>query len=386
MDSKKSLSLSTLFAFAPVGIIWAFLPIHLYSLNASYTIISMVSLIPAAETILFSPFWGGLLDRTGNGHRIILAALLAETAGFALFPLLTSPIEFVIVVSLMGLFTSSFIPVFSAMATWTSRQYGRAIGGFWIDASLGYGTSTLLGGVVYEFFGAGDLFTLGALFGLVGCLTVVLLDKKSVRTTVDVQDSRGFLGLLHQRNVLALCVVSILAIIATSSFNSFFTVYLVDTLGTSRLLAGIAAAATTLLGAVAFRLIGPLNDKIGRKPVFMLGTTGYVLFFLTIYLITNSLIVTILWILPLYPFVQSSAAALASDYTSKADRGKGLGLLEAAISFGGGLGPLAGGLIADQLGLRSVMIFSLSMALTATILSGFSIKESFSRNGSQVGL
>ncbi len=386
MDSKSSVSLSTLFAFGPAGIIWAFLPVHLYSLNASYTIISMVSLIPAAETILFSPFWGGLLDRTGNGRRIILAALLAETAGFSLFPILTSPIEFVIVVSLMGLFTSSFIPVFSAMATWASGQYGRAIGGFWIAASLGYGASTLLGGVVYEFYGATDLFMLGALFGLAGCLTVVLLDKNILSTTVDVQSSRGYFGLLRQRNILALCTVSILAIIATSAFNSFFTVYLVDTLGTSRLLAGIAAAATTLLGAVAFRFIGPLNDRVGRKPVFMLGTTGYVLYFLTIYLITNSFIVTILWILPLYPFIQSSAAALVSDYTSKADRGKGLGLLEAAISLGGGLGPLAGGLIADRLSLRSVMIFSLSTALTATIASRLFIRESLTRKGSPIRL
>ena len=386
MDNKSSVSLLTLLAFAPVGIIWAFLPVHLYSLGASYTIISLVSLIPAAETILFSPFWGGLLDRTGNGQWIILAALVAETAGFSLFPFLSSPIEFVIVVSLMGLFTSSFIPVFSAMATWASGQYGRAIGGFWIAASLGYGASTLLGGVVYEFYGAGDLFILGALFGLAGCLTVVLLDKKALSTTVDIQSSRGYLGLLKQRNILALCTVSILGIVATSAFNSFFTVYLVDSLGTSRLLAGIAAAATTLFGAVAFRLIGPLNDMIGRKPVFMLGTTGYVLFFLTIYLVSNSLIVTILWILPIYPFIQSSAAALASDYTSKADRGKGLGLLEAAISLGGGIGPLAGGLIADQLSLKSVMIFSLATALTATIASRFSIQESFTRKGSRLGL
>src|SRR2546426_5536084 len=101
MDNKSSVSLSTLLAFAPVGIIWAFLPVHLYSLGASYTIISLVSLIPAAETILFSPFWGGLLDKTGNGRRIILAALLAETAGFSVFPFLSSPLEFVIVVSVM---------------------------------------------------------------------------------------------------------------------------------------------------------------------------------------------------------------------------------------------------------------------------------------------
>ena len=190
-----------------------------------------------------------------------------------------------------------------------------------------------------------------------------------------MQVSRGYLGLLRQRNILALCTVSILAIVATSAFNSFFTVYLVDSLGTSKLIAGIAAAGTTLLGAVAFKFVGPLNDKIGRKPVFMLGTTGYVLFFLTIYLVSNSLLTTALWILPIYPLIQSSAAALASDYTSKADRGKGLGLLESAISLGGGIGPLAGGLIADRLSLRSVMVFSLAMALAATVASQFSIRK-----------
>ena len=58
--------------------------------------------------------------------------------------------------------------------------------GFWIAASLCYGASTLLGGVVYEFFGAADLFILGELLGLAGCLTVVLLDKKALSTKVDI--------------------------------------------------------------------------------------------------------------------------------------------------------------------------------------------------------
>ncbi len=64
-----------------------------------------------------------------------------------------------------------------------------------------------------------------------------------------------------------------------------------------------------------------------------------------------------------------------SDYTSQADRGKGLGLLESAISLGGGLGPLAGGLIADRIGLRAVSIFSLAVALTSTMASQLFLKE-----------
>ncbi len=375
MHNRFSVPLTTSLALAPVGIIWAFLPVHMYSLKASYTLIALVSLIPAVETILFSPLWGGLLDKTRSGRWIIIVSILAETLGFATFPFLSSPVEFVLVVALMGVFTSSFIPIFSALATWASGQYGRAIGGFWIAASIGYGASTLLGGIVYQFYGASYLFIIGALFGIAGCGSVVLLTWQSLSSVVPLQTSRGYTGLLRQRDMLALCIISVLAIAATSAFNSFFTVYLVDSLGTSTLVAGLAASGTTLLGAVAFKFIGPLNDRIGRKPVFMMGTIGYSLYFLTIYFITSSLIVTILWVLPIYPLVQSSAAVLASDYTSSADRGKGIGLLEAAISLGGGLGPLAGGLIADRLGLKSVTLFSLTMALAATIASSVFLKE-----------
>ncbi len=132
-----------------------------------------------------------------------------------------------------------------------------------------------------------------------------------------------------------LCLLSITILVASSAFNSFFTLYLVDFLGGSKLLAGLAATATTVLGALTYKLIGPLNDRIGRKPVFLVGAAGYAVYFGILYAITNVAIVTILWILPIYPFIQSSAAAFMSDYTATSDRGKGLGLLESALSLGG---------------------------------------------------
>ncbi len=368
-DQRFSVHLSTALAFAPAAIIGAFLPIHLRWLNASFSLISLVYLIPAIENIVLSPLWGGLLDKTGKGQQIILVSLLAVAVEFSTFPFLTTPEEFVIVVSVTGVFTASFIPVFSSIATWASHQYGRAIGGFWTAASLGYGSATLLGGIVYEFYNATYLFVLGAVLGYAGCLAVVLLNKQGFTSTTLVKASRGY------GNILTLCIISILAIVATSSFNTFFTVYLVVFLKASRLVAGLAATGTTFLGAVAFRFVGPLNDTIGRKPVFILGTVGYVLYFMTIYLVSNALVVTVLWVLPIYPLIRSSAAALVSDYTSQADRGKGLGFLESAISLGGGVGPLAGGLIADRLELRAVTIFSLAVALTSTIASQLFLKE-----------
>ena len=85
---------------------------------------------------------------------------------------------------------------------------------------------------------------------------------------------------------------------------------------------------------------------------------SYVAYFMTIYFITNAMVITILWLVPLYTLIQSSATAPVSDYTSTSDRGKSPGLLESAISLDGELGSLAGGLIADSVELRTVIFFS----------------------------
>jgi len=106
-----------------------------------------------------------------------------------------------------------------------------------------------------------------------------------------------------------------------------------------------------------------------------LGAVGYAAYFATIYFVTNTVVVTILWTLPIYPLIQASAAALMSDYTSIADRGKGLGILESAISLGGGLGPLIGGVIADATQLQSVILFAFATALGSAALSQLFLKE-----------
>jgi MFS family permease len=375
MNQRLTIHVSTALAFGPIGIIWAFLPIHLRSLGASYLLIALVSLIPAIETIGLSPAWGGILDKTGRGNKILLVSLLAQAVGFSVFPFLQSPGEYVLVVALMGLFSSSFIPVYGAMATLSNRQYGRAIGGFWTAALLGYATATLLGGLLYQYGSVSTLFLLGALYSFAGTFVVLFAPKDSLTIRKSLDISRGYWGLLKQRNIAILCLLSITVLVSTSAFNSFFTIYLVDVLNGSRLTAGLAATGTTVLGIFAYRLVGPLNDKIGRKPVFMLGAAGYAAYFTILIFVTNVVVVTVLWILPIYPLVQSAAAALMSDYTSAADRGKGLGLLESAISLGGGLGPLAGGLIADAAQLQAVIIFSLAMALISVVSSQVFLKE-----------
>src|SRR2546425_13018817 len=87
------------------------------------------------------------------------------------------------------------------------------------------------------------------------------------------------------------------------------------------------------------------------------------------------MVVTVWRTFPIYPLIRASAAALMSDCMSIADRGKGLGILESAISLGGGLGPLIGGVIADATQLQSVILFALAAALGSATLSQLFLKE-----------
>src|SRR3989440_4935268 len=188
MNQRLTVQVSTALAFGPTGIIWAFLPIHLRSLGASYLLIALVSLIPAIETIGLSPAWGGILDKTGRGNKILLISLLAQGIGFSVFPFLKGPEEFVLVVSLMGLFSSSFIPVYAAMATLSNRQYGRAIGGFWTAALLGYASATLIGGIFVSYLPLTSLLLLGAIFCQSGTPVGLFCPKNALtpKRTLDI--------------------------------------------------------------------------------------------------------------------------------------------------------------------------------------------------------
>src|SRR5437899_11236214 len=108
MNQRLTIHVSTALAFGPIGIIWAFLPIQLRSLGASFSLISLVAFIPAIETIVLSPVWGGMLDSTGKGTRIRVLSFLVQALGSSLFPFPKDPAQFVFVIALMGLFSSSF--------------------------------------------------------------------------------------------------------------------------------------------------------------------------------------------------------------------------------------------------------------------------------------
>ncbi|WP_136608336.1 MFS transporter [Paenibacillus dokdonensis] len=143
--------------------------------------------------------------------------------------------------------------------------------------------------------------------------------------------------------------------------------------------AGYLIAASGLTQFLFSPLAGEWSDKYGRKRMIVL---GLLLFTLSQFLFA---IANVMWMLYISRFLGGIGAAMmvpammayVADSTTEDTRGKGLGMLGAAMSLGFVIGPGIGGFLAD-FGLRAPFYISALIAAIATILSFFMLKETLS--------
>jgi len=117
-------------------------------------------------------------------------------------------------------------------------------------------------------------------------------------------------------------------------------------------------------------LAGDLSDKHGRKKLIIIGLIIYGLSQLSFGLSTE------LWMLYVSrfftglgaAFILPPAMAFVADITTLKERGKGMGLLGAAMSLGFMIGPGIGGFL-SKISLQFPFYFATSLALTAAIIS-----------------
>ena len=131
---------------------------------------------------------------------------------------------------------------------------------------------------------------------------------------------------------------------------------------------------------------GTLSDRVGRKPIMMIGLVGYSVG-MTFFGLAQSL--PMLFVARTLTGVLSAATlptamAMIADSTTKEDRAKGMGVLGAAFGLGAIFGPVVGGILGSywiQLPYFAAAGLSLiTLALVFTILP-----ETLPKEGSDVG-
>ncbi|WP_053361163.1 MFS transporter [Bacillus sp. FJAT-27251] len=118
-----------------------------------------------------------------------------------------------------------------------------------------------------------------------------------------------------------------------------------EQLGASPMQLGLLMAVYSLMQLLFSPFWGRISDRIGRKPVIMIGISGLALSFFLLALSTQ------LWMLfaarviggVLSAANMPTVMAYVADITSDEDRGKGMGIIGAAVGLGFIFGPAIGG-------------------------------------------
>ena len=121
--------------------------------------------------------------------------------------------------------------------------------------------------------------------------------------------------------------------------------FFVGKLGGGALSLGIFMSAYSIMQFFFAPIWGKLSDRIGRRPVILIGLCGYGLTFLMFGLVNN--LYLLIGLRALSGMVSSAtiptAMAYLTDITEGADRSKGMGMIGAAMGLGMIFGPAIGG-------------------------------------------
>jgi len=140
---------------------------------------------------------------------------------------------------------------------------------------------------------------------------------------------------------------------------------------------GLLVASYAAMRLVFGPIWGSLSDRVGRKPILMVGVFGYAI---TMFFFGLASQLWMLFAARILSGVLSSATApttmaYISDSTSEEDRGGGMGVMGAAVGLGTILGPALGGLLSAK-SLATPFFVASGLSVLAVFLIYFILPES----------
>ncbi len=153
----------------------------------------------------------------------------------------------------------------------------------------------------------------------------------------------------EKRNLTILFLILFVIMLGYGMITPLLPFY-IEELGAGGAEMGLLVASYAVMRMVFGPVWGSLSDRVGRKPVLLIGILGYAVTMLWFGLATH------LWMLfaaRILAGILSSATApttmaFVSDSTPEKERGGGMGLLGAASGVGAILGPVLGGLLGNK--------------------------------------
>ncbi|MFF2454960.1 MFS transporter [Isoptericola sp. NPDC058082] len=326
---------------------------------------------------LTAPLWGALGDRFGRKSMLVRASLGMAVA-MTLLGFVQSVEQLVAVRLLVGLLGgySSGATILVAAQTPKDRS-AWALGVLSSGILAGNVVGPLVGGFVPAWVGIRATFVVcGAVIFLAFLATTLLLREppSGPRPPRAVARRRGAWSQVQRPGaVVALLATSSLLLFSTMSIEPIVTVYVEDLgqLSHAAGVAGILVALTALGSVVAAPRVGRLADRVGHTRVVVACLAAAGVLALAQALVTNVWQLGVLRVLlglslgGLLPSITAAVRHLAPPDAV----GRVLGLGVSAQYVGQVAGPVLGGLVAAQAGLRAVFVATAVVLLAAAALN-----------------
>lgn len=246
-------------------------------LGAGVEALGMSAMAYALASTITAPFAGALADRFGR-RPIILLSLGGYVVTFAGYLLAGAAWQLIALRGLAGVFTAGLLPAMTGMIGDLAPHDRR---GQWIGvlnggASAGWIAGPLLGGALYDRYGYSVALSISIVMAVAALLLAIVRLPETHRPATSAR-IRGnswranLEGVPGRGAFVMLMVIAFGVMFAWAFIEPKFMFYAYDDLGWSSSQLGLVMSTYGLSFMVGEFTLGRLSDRLGRKPVLVLG-------------------------------------------------------------------------------------------------------------------
>ena len=337
------------------SLMFVLLPLYITSLPApnlpweeSILVSVTLSLYGLVNTFL-QPMVGMLTDRVSRRKPLILIGLLVMGLGTGSFTIARTFSDLLIIRLLQGIGVALTVPASLAIINSSSikESRGRSMGFYSTLRLLGFAIGPLAGGFLHLRFGFETAFYVGAGVTLLGSLAVLIWVHETPAPARE-NDSGASLAILDpevwNKDIISLGAAMFMMASAYSMMSALENEFNVRLQQTS-LGFGIAFSALTVSRMIVQTPLGYLSDKIGRKPLIVIGLILMAPATVLLGLVGTTLQLTGARALQgiTSAAVSSPAFALVGDLSTEAGEGRQMSIITTGFFLGIAIGPLIAG-------------------------------------------
>ena len=316
----------------------------------------------------FAPIWGSLADKYGR-KMMVMRAMFGGAVLLTLMGMVNSVSQLLVLRLLQGMVTGTVAAAAALVSSITpSRRLGYSLGLMQTAVFAGMSVGPLLGGMTADRFGYRITFRIaGAFLLLGGCVVLWGAKERFSRPSPEVEQANGGLRkLAHNRGFPTMLAVFFLINLGATIVAPIFPLFVEKLAGPKVKAAtatGLILAVSGLVAAITASIIGRLGDRVGHKKVL----TGCTLF-------------SGLFCIP-QAFALGAGGtgptvnAIIAKIAPRDSYGKAYGLAFSVSRLGGAVGPLLGGLVASQLGLRIPFVIMGVLLVMISLVVALRVKE-----------